>query len=156
MRAVSSPQLVGDLIIGTTGSGGGGNYVVAIKPGEKPAEVYRIKTQAPYVPTPVIKGDLMFLWSEQGIVTCVDVKTGEKHWQQRIGGKFWASPVIAGDKLYSLSESGEVVVLAAEKEFKELGRMPLGDESRSTPAISGGRIYLRTMSKLFSLGGKSA
>jgi outer membrane protein assembly factor BamB len=156
MRTVSSPQLVGDLVIGTTGSGGGGNYVVAIKPGEKPEEVYRIKTQAPYVPTPVIKGDLMFLWFEGGIVTCVDVKTGEKHWQQRIGGKFWGSPVIAGDKVYNISDAGEVVVLAADKTFKEFGRMQLGEGTHSTPAVSGGRMYLRTYSKLFSLGGKSA
>jgi outer membrane protein assembly factor BamB len=99
----------------------------------------------------------MFLWSEGGIVSCVDVKTGDKVWgPQRIGGKFWSSPVISGDKLYNISEAGEVVVLAADKEFKELGRMPLGEESHSTPAISGGRMYLRTMSKLFSIGGKSA
>ncbi len=156
MRTVSSPQLAGNLVIGTTGSGGGGNYVVAIKPGEKPEEVYRIKTQAPYVPTPVINGDLMFLWFEGGIVTCVDAKTGEKHWQQRIGGKFWGSPVIAGDKVYNVSEAGEVIVLAADKTFKEFGRMQLGEGSHSTPAISGGRMYLRTYSKLFSLGGKSA
>jgi outer membrane protein assembly factor BamB len=157
MRTVSSPQLVGDLVIGTTGSGGGGNYVVAVKAGEKAEEVYRVKTQAPYVPTPVIKGDLMFLWFEGGIVTCVDAKTGEKHWgPQRIGGKFWSSPVIAGDKLYNISESGEVVVLSAGKQFKELGRMQLNDGSHSTPAISGGRMYLRTYSKLFSIGGKSA
>jgi outer membrane protein assembly factor BamB len=155
MRTVSSPQLVGDLVIGTTGSGGGGNYVVAIKPGKNAEEVFRVKTQAPYVPTPVARGDMLFLWFEGGIVTCVDAKTGEKHWQERLGGKFFGSPVVVNDKLYCISESGEVVVLAAEKESREIGRMQLGDESHSTPAISGGRMYLRTESKLFSIGGKS-
>lgn len=157
MRTVSSPQLVGELIVGSTGSGGGGNYVVAITPGEKAEEVYRVKTQAPYVPTPVAKGDLLFLWFEGGIVTCVDAKTGEKHWQKRVGGgNYHGSPVVVGDKLYCISEGGEVVVLAADKTFKEYGRMPLGEDSRSTPAVSGGRMYLRTYSKLFSIGGKSA
>lgn len=155
MRTVSSPQLVGDLIVGTTGSGGGGNYVVAIKPESDAQEVYRVKTQAPYVPTPVAKGDLLFLWFEGGIVTCVDAKTGEKQWQNRVGGNYHGSPVVVNDKLYCISEAGEVVVLAAEKTFKEIGRMPLGEDSRSTPAISGGRMYLRTYSKLFSIGGKS-
>lgn len=156
MRTVSSPQLVGDLVIGTTGSGGGGNYVVAITPGEKAEEVYRVKTQAPYVPTPVAKGDLLFLWFEGGIVTCVDGATGNKHWQQRVGGNYHGSPVVVGDKLYCISETGEVVVLSAGKTFQEIGRMQLGEDSRATPAISGGRMYLRTNSKLFSIGGKSA
>lgn len=156
MRTVSSPQLVGDLVIGSTGSGGGGNYVVAITPGEKAEEVYRVKTQAPYVPTPVAKGDLLFLWFEGGIVTCVDGATGKKHWQQRVGGNYHGSPVVVGDKLYCISETGEVVVLAADKTFQEIGRMQLGEDSRATPAVSGGRMYLRTNSKLFSIGGKSA
>jgi outer membrane protein assembly factor BamB len=155
LRTVSSPQLVGDLVIGTTGSAGGGNAVVAVKPGEAVEEIYRVKTQAPYVPTPVAKGDLLFLWSDAGIVTCVDAKTSEKHWQQRIGGNYHGSPVIVNDKVYCISEGGEVVVLAADKTFKEIARMQLGDDSRSTPAVSGGRMYLRTYSKLFSIGGKS-
>jgi outer membrane protein assembly factor BamB len=155
MRTVSSPVLVGDLVIGSAGSGGGGNHLVAVQPGDEPEEVFRVKTQAPYVPTSVARGDLLFLWFEGGIVTSVDAKTGAKHWQQRIGGKFHASPVVVGDKVYNVSESGEVVVLAADKEYKLYGRMQLGDDSRSTPAISGGRMYLRTFSKLFSIGGKS-
>lgn len=155
MRTVSSPLLVGDFIIGTTGSGGGGNYVVAIKPGENASEVYRVKTQAPYVPTPVQRDDMLFLWFEGGIVTCVDSTTGTVHWRQRIGGKFWGSPVRVHDKVYCISEAGEVVVLAAEKKFKEIARIPLGEESHSTPCVSGGRMYLRTYSHLYSLGGKS-
>ena len=59
------------------------------------------------------------------------------------------------DKIYGISEDGEVVVLAAEKEYKLIGKMPLGEDSHSTPAVSGGRMYLRTYSHLFSLGGKS-
>ena len=60
------------------------------------------------------------------------------------------------DKLYCVSEDGDVVVLAAENEFKELGRIPLGEESRATPAVSGGRLYLRSNSTLYSLGGKTS
>ncbi len=155
MRTVSSPLLVGDLVIGTTGSGGGGNYVVAVTPGENAKEVYRVKTQAPYVPTPVQRGDLLFLWFDGGIVSCVDAKTGELHWRERIAGKYWGSPVRVADKIYCISEAGDVIVLAAEKEYKLIGKMSLGDSSESTPTVSGGRMYLRTFSHLFSIGGKS-
>lgn len=152
-RTVSSPLVVGDLLIGTTGSGGGGSYVAAIRPGEKPEVAYQIKTQAPYVPSPVCRGDLMFLWSDKGIVSCVQAATGEQIWQHRVGGNFFASPVRVADKLYNIDDEGVVVVLAADRMYKELGRNPLGDPSRSTPAVADGRMYLRTFSSLISLGG---
>ena len=60
----------------------------------------------------------------------------------------------AGDKLFCIDEKGTVVCVAAGAEFKELGRTPLGEESRSTPAIAGGRMYVRTVSHLLSVGGK--
>ncbi len=155
MRTVSSPILAGGLVIGTTGSGQGGNYVVAVRPGPKPEVVYKVPESAPYVPTPVANGDLVFLWWDSGIVTCVDAASGKKQWSQRVGGSYSGSPVCVGNRIYCISDDGEVVVLAAEKEFRELGRSSLGEPSRSTPAISGGRMYLRTYSHLISLGGKS-
>lgn len=56
------------------------------------------------------------------------------------------------DRIYCTSVEGEIVVLAARKEFEELGRSPLGEGSRSTPAIAGGWMYIRTFSKLMSIG----
>lgn len=154
-RTVSSPQLVAGLIFGTTGSGGGGNYVVAIKPGSPPKVEYEIRQQAPYVPTPIARGDLLFLWEDKsGFVTCVEAATGEEIWQERLNVPFSGSPVRAGDKMFCVTEDGTVVCVAAEREFQELGRTPLGEECRSTPAIAGGRLYVRTVSHLHSVGGK--
>jgi len=156
LRTVSSPVLVGNLIFGTTGAGGGGNYVVAVDPnGGKPELAYEVKKEAPYVPTPVASGDLLFLWSDGGIVTCIDAKTGDKLGQNRVGGKFFGSPVRVKDKLYCIDTKGTVIVLSATKELNELGKVELNEESHSTPAVAGGRMYLRTISHLYSLGGKS-
>ncbi|MFO0872180.1 MAG: PQQ-binding-like beta-propeller repeat protein [Pirellulales bacterium] len=155
-RTVSSPFVAGGLVFGTTGSGGGGSYVVALSPqADQPKVVYEIRKEAPYVPTPVARGELLFLWSDKGIVTCVSLADGKQVWQKRVNGNFSGSPIRAYDKLYCVSDDGEVVVLAADKEFKELGRVSLGEPSRSTPAVSGGRLYLRTYSHLISVGGKS-
>jgi outer membrane protein assembly factor BamB len=154
-RTVSSPQLVGGLIIGTTGSGGGGNALVAIKPGSPPTVEYEVKRQAPYVPTPVARGDLLFLFEDKsGFVSCVEAATGAEIWQERLSIPFSGSPVRAGNKLFCVGEEGTVVCLAAENEFAELGRTALKEECRSTPAIAGGRIYVRTVSTLYSVGGK--
>lgn len=159
-RTVSSPILAGGLILGTCGSGAGGGYVVGVQPGSvdgktPPQEVWRVKDQAPYVPTPVVKGDLVFLWSDKGVASCVKADSGQLVWgPQRVGGNFSGSPVCVGDKLYCIAENGDVVVLAAGPEYQLLGRSPLGEDSRSTPAVSGGRMYLRSYSHLASLGGK--
>jgi len=158
-RNVSSPVLAGDLIIGSCGSGGGGNYLVAVTPGaaKKQAEprlVYKITKSAPYVPTSVAYEDLLFLWSDDGIATCIESATGKELWRQRIGGKFFASPLWVDGRLYCISHDGEVVVLAASREFKELARISLGEGSYATPAIADGRMYLRTFSHLISIGGE--
>ncbi|MDX1948334.1 MAG: PQQ-binding-like beta-propeller repeat protein [Pirellulaceae bacterium] len=155
MRTISCPQLVGGLLFGTTGSGGGGNYVVAVKPGPQPTVAYEIKEQAPYVPNLISKGELMFLWADKsGVVTCINATDGKQIWQKRVGGAYSGSPVRAGDKLFCVDEAGMVVCLSAGPEFKELGRTELKEECRSTPAIAGGRMYIRTLSHLYSVGGK--
>jgi outer membrane protein assembly factor BamB len=158
LRTVSSPVLVGDLVLGSCGSGGGGSRVVAIKPGKAAEGVYEVKKEAPYVPTPVAYGDLVFLWSDKGIVNCIQGGDGKVLGTKRLSGVnsgFSGSPIRVKDKLYCMDEGGQVYVLSADKELKELGRIPLGEESRSTPAVAGGRMYLRTISHLYSIGGKS-
>ena len=82
-RSVSSSLVAEGLLIGTCGSGGGGNYLVAVKPGSaadggKPSLAYKLRRSIPYVPTGVAKDGLLFLWSDAGIVTCVRAKSGEK------------------------------------------------------------------------------
>lgn len=152
-RSVSSPVVIGDLIFGSCGSGQGGNYVVALRPGAQPKIAYKIDRAAPYVPTSVARADLLFLWGDNSIVTCVNAPTGETLWHERVGGNFSGSPVRVADRIYCISAEGEVVVLAASTQFELIGRYPLGEGSRSTPAVAGGRIYFRTVSHLISLGG---
>jgi outer membrane protein assembly factor BamB len=114
---------------------------------------YEIKGSLPYVCTPVSRGDLLFSWFDRGVVTCLDAPTGKVHWQERIGGDYFSSPVRVADRLYGISRQGEMVVLAASKQFKELARIDLGEPSNSTPAVAGGVMYVRTNSHLMSIGG---
>jgi len=157
-RTVSSPVFSGGLAFGTCGSGGGGNFLVAVRTGGKgdvtnSHVAYKLTRSIPYVPTSVVSGDLLFLWGDRGIITCVEVATGKLVWRGRIQGEYSGSPVRVKNRLYAISDEGEVVVLEAGRELKELARNPLGESSRSTPAIAGGRMYLRTYSHLISVGG---
>ena len=113
---------------------------------------YTIRKSSPYVPTSVATGDLLFLWNDGGIVTCVDAPTGKTKWQERVGGNFFASPICVDGRLFGVSASGEVIVLQASDTFQELGRYALNEPSHATPAVSGGRMYVRTLSHLISVG----
>lgn len=153
-RAVSSPVMAAGLIFGSTGSGGGGNYVAAVKPGNPPELAYKITKMAPYVPTLLAKDNLLFMWGDAGVVSCADAATGDVIWRERCNGKYSGSPICVRDHIYCLADDGTVVVIKASREFELVARIPLGEEARSTPAVANGRLYLRTVSHLYSVGGK--
>jgi len=133
--------------------------MIAVKTGN-PADgteaklAYEIKDSLPYVPTPVAHGDLLFFISDSGVASCIDAPTGERLWRERVEGNYFGSPVCIGGRIYCISRSGEVVVLAAADEFKILGRTDLEEPSHSTPAVADGVMYLRTLSHLMAIGGR--
>jgi outer membrane protein assembly factor BamB len=154
---IGSPVVAGDLVLGTCGWLGVRQEVVAVHPPGssegKAKEAYRITRSAPLCTTPLVVGNLLFLWSDGGMVTCADLAAGQVHWRERVAGSYYSSPVCAGKYLYNVSREGDVVVLAAAKQFEEAARNPLGEGSHSTPAIAGGRMYVRTFTQLLSVGG---
>lgn len=151
-RCVSCPVIVGDLAIGTEGSGGGGNILFGVELSGKHELKLKVDRSAPYVPTPVVKGELVFLWGDKGIVTCVHAASGRIEWSKRIGGNVSTSPVIAGDKLIGISEDGTVTILQASADFKELGNIKLDQTTRATPALAEDFILIRTDSRLIRIG----
>lgn len=157
LRSVSSPVYADGITFASCGSGGGGNYVVAIEPpssGHGVAKVkYEVRRSAPYVPAPLVYGGLAFLWSDGGIVTCLDPLTGEEHWRERVGGNFFSSPVCVDGKLYNASTDGKVTVLEAGGKFEKLGESDLDEQIHATPAIANGTMIFRTLDHLISIGG---
>lgn len=156
MRTVASVMIAGGLVFGSNGSGGGGNYTVAMKlasgVADAPTRKYEVRDQANYVPTPLVVDDLLFLFSDKGVVSCLDLQSGELHWQNRVGRGYSSSPVATGKQIYAVDQRGTVAVIAVNKEFKLLGKVELGETSRATPAISKNRIFFRTDSQLFAVG----
>jgi outer membrane protein assembly factor BamB len=155
-RTVSSPQLFGDLVFGSFGKGLSGQRLVAVrpaKPGRAKGElVYDIRRSVPLVPCFVVKDGLLYLWTDGGIVTGVDAVTGKEHWRERVGGEFYSSPIWIEGRLYCISKHGQIVVLAASRKFEVLARMELGEKTFATPAVANGVMYLRTQTRLYSLG----
>jgi outer membrane protein assembly factor BamB len=114
--------------------------------------LWRVPTGAPYVSSLVYYDGLIYMVGDVGVVTVSDARTGERVWQQRIGGVFSASPVAADGKIYLLSEGGETVVLAAGRTPRILARNRLDARQLASPAIAGGRLFIRVDNALFAIG----
>jgi outer membrane protein assembly factor BamB len=110
----------------------------------------------PDVPTPVTDGRYFYIINDKGIVWCLDAKTGaEVYGQQRLKpGTYSGSPVLADGKIYVTDEDGLTTVIAAGPKFEVLSENPLGEYCLSSPAISDGRIYIRTSGHLYAIGKK--
>jgi outer membrane protein assembly factor BamB len=158
-RCVSSPIVAGATVLFSCGSGNNGKWLIGARLGaaeQVPVEVYRLDKSICNIPTPVVAGDLAFIWYDRGIVTCFDSATGNVHWRERVGGNFHCSPLHVDDRLFCISLDGEVIVLAADDEYKLLARHPLGEPVTATPAVADGRLLIRTEQSLICVGGKAA
>jgi outer membrane protein assembly factor BamB len=105
-----------------------------------------------YTASLVAYDGLLYLTNDVGVLTCADMKTGERVWQTRLDGVFFASPVAADGKIYFTSQTGETIVVKAGRTPQILARNDLGERLVASPAISAGRIFLRSDGRLFAIG----
>ncbi|HZJ42672.1 MAG TPA: PQQ-binding-like beta-propeller repeat protein, partial [Pyrinomonadaceae bacterium] len=109
----------------------------------------------PYMPTPLVYGDLLYTCSNNGVLTAYNAKTGERVYQERLGGTgapFTASPVASDGKLYFSSEDGDIFVVKAGPKYEFLSKNPVGEVLMATPAVSDGLIIVRGLNHLFAFG----
>lgn len=153
-RIVASPVVFGDLIIAPTRerpmlafkAGGRGNVT-------RSALLWSFNS-GPDVPTPVTDGSFVYVINDRGIMYCLDAKTGrEMYGKHRLRpGTYSASPVLADGRIYATNEDGLTSVVKAGPEFQVLAENDLDDYTLSSPAISNGRIYIRTTKFLWAIG----
>jgi len=113
------------------------------------------KRGGPYMPTPIVYGDLLYTCSNQGVLTAYNANTGERVYQERLAGKggaFTASPVASDGKIYLSSEDGDVFVVRAGPKHELLATNPVGEVMMATPAISDGLVIVRGINHLFAFG----
>ena len=111
-----------------------------------------------YMQTPIVVGDLAYFGFDNGVVTVVDWKSGERVGQRRLGrgaSGFTASPVAAGGRVYFSSEDGDVYVIEPGAELNEIAVNELGETLMATPAISAGVIYFRARRHLIAVSAGS-
>lgn len=112
---------------------------------------WRVKRGASNKPSILLIDDLIYMIGDTGIATCVEAKTGEIVWQQRIGGEYSASPVFADGKIWMFSEEGKTTVIKPGRTFEKLAENNLDDGFLASPAIAGKAFYLRTRTHLYRI-----
>jgi outer membrane protein assembly factor BamB len=117
--------------------------------------LWHSETGAPYTSSLVYTNGLLFMATEMGIVTCLDAKTGERVWRERLGGIYSASPVAADGHVYLFGESGETLVLKASRKPELVARNKVNLRILGSPAFSGGRIFLRGDRQLVAISAAS-
>ncbi len=137
-----------------TSSGYGSPAIRAIRPdghGDTTAThvAWESAANVPLVPSFLCADGLLFCVKESGVAGCLDAKTGQTIWKERLGGTYGASPVLADGRLYCLAEDGTTAVVAADRNFKRLATNSLEGPCKASPAISGGRIFIRSQGSLF-------
>ena len=150
------PSIVSGQGLVFTSSGYGTPTLRAIRPGARgdvtaTQVAWESRTGVPLMPSFLYADGLLFCLKESGMVTCLEAGTGRILWQERLEGTFGASPVLAAGRIYCLAEDGTTVVIAAGREFKSLARNPLQGPCKASPALSNGRIFLRSQTSLYCL-----
>ena len=114
--------------------------------------VWKSDQITPDISCPVSNGELIFLLTTEGFLTCCKTTDGTKLWEQELQKDFLASPSIVGNRLYMLSEKGVMYIAEIGAEYKELAKCQLGEECFASPAFMDGRIYIRAIKHLYCIG----
>lgn len=113
---------------------------------------WTLRRAAPHTPSPLLVGNELYTVSDLGVATCLDAKTGDVHWRERLGGNYSASPVYADGRIYFQSEEGQTTVVAPGREFRVLGKSELDGATLASMAVAHGSLFLRTQTHLYRIG----
>jgi outer membrane protein assembly factor BamB len=142
------------LVFATMGFSKG--LLIAVRPdgrGEvtKSHVAWKYSKAAPKKPSLLLDGDLVFMIDDGGIAACIEAKTGNEIWKERIGGNFSASPILADGNIYLFDEDGQGTVIEAARKFKLVARNELDAGCMGSPAVSGDLLIVRTKKALYGI-----
>ena len=161
---VPTPVVGHGLVFLTTGHGGPARILAVSEnaKGEMTIEpdgknmIWADRRYGAYMQSPFVYGDELYVCRDNGIISCWDAKTGEKHFHHRLtaGVGYTASGIAADGKLYYPSEEGDVHVVKAGTDYELLAVNELGETCMAAPAASAGMLFFRTRTKLVAVAPK--
>ena len=136
----------------------GGDRLLAVRPegsGDITATnvAWKFGKSAPTRPSQSVVGDQLYMVSDTGIFSCLDIATGKVRWSQRQSGRFSASLIESGGRLYAGDEDGGFVVFKANPDrFELLAENKLDSGCMASPAVIGDDLLIRTKTHLYRIG----
>ena len=131
---------------------------IAVRPGDARGQLeprairWRLQKNIPYIPAPLLYQGVYYMVKTGGIITSLDPATGRILKEGRSPGalgEYYASPVAADGKVFLANTEGKITVLKAGAQWEVLSVNEIDDEVSATPALSDGRIYVRTHGALY-------
>lgn len=141
-ECVTTTVTDGELVVT---SGGYPSKHISVMRGDGSGEVlWRNETQV-YVPSLLIHEGHLYAVTDSGEALCYELATGTLAWEHRLGGRFSSSPILADGRIYATGNDGTTYIYKASPSgFELLAENTLSaDEVEATPALCGGRIYMR-------------
>jgi outer membrane protein assembly factor BamB len=130
--------------------------LLAIDLAGEPTIAWRVKKQVPNMPSPLLVGNELYLVADLGVASCLDAKTGDVIWAERLGGNFSSSPLYADGRIYAGNREGSTFVIQPGREYKLLATNVLDGSIMATPAAVGSSLYVRTDKALYRIDGGKA
>lgn len=157
MNAACRPIYGNGLLYITAGDGG--TSLVAVRPDGQGdvTDTHIAWSSGKSVPkrsSLILKDDLLFMTNDSGVISCRDAKTGDVHWMKRLEGEYWASPLLAENRLYFSSKTGLSPVVAASAEYELITENQLQDGFNASPAVVENDFILRTFTHLYRVSKK--
>ena len=112
---------------------------------------WQVRQGVPAQPSLLLIDDLLYAVTDLGVAECLNAKTGDMVWKNRLGGNFAASPVYADGRVYFFGQDGTTTVLAPGPEYKILAVNQLDGELKASPAIVGRDFLIRTRTHLYRI-----
>lgn len=100
----------------------------------------------------VVRDGYLYVSNAPGFAECIEVKTGETVWKERLEGNLWGSVLLAGDRLYVSNTDGKIFILAASPQVERIANIDMGEAMKAALAPSDGQLFIRTHQSLFCVG----
>jgi outer membrane protein assembly factor BamB len=162
---IYTTPLWGEATLVATSSDMNGGNAIALTPGgtgdvTESQRVWRLERVKGAIGSGVIYQGHIYTIDRDGIVACLEIKTGEKVWEERLKGpgsrsSSWSSMLLANGKIYVPNQAGDVFVLRAGPKFEVLGTNSSNEPTNASLAASDGDLFLRTDKSLWCIASKS-